>query len=273
MKKTQLAFLLLLTCFAAGCSMPENISKNVPPAIQDRPIPSPPSEQILQKPSSSPEKNIPLMDVDNEGTSSINNNELSQRVSELKQEDLSDAEKEGLLFMREEEKLAHDIYVALYEKWGQKSFNNISKSEQTHTDAVRVLLSRYGLQDPNTSTAAGEFKNEELQNLYNQLIEQGMKSPEDAFKVGVTVEEVDIVDLQKYLKDVDNKDITLVYENLLRGSRNHLRAFTRNLKRQNIFFTAGYLPQEEYDSIVNSETEKGEGHGRGNGRKGQGKNE
>ncbi len=61
---------------------------------------------------------------------------------------LTAAEEEGLLFMREEEKLARDVYLVLFDKWGLRVFENIAESEQRHMDAVLYLLGKYGLDDP-----------------------------------------------------------------------------------------------------------------------------
>ena len=39
---------------------------------------------------------------------------------------LSDAEAQGILYMREEEKVARDVYTALYETWGLTVFQAIA---------------------------------------------------------------------------------------------------------------------------------------------------
>lgn len=147
----------------------------------------------------------------------------------LAYEDLSDTEKESLIFMREEEKLARDVYKVFYEKYNMPIFNNISKSEQAHTNAVKYLLGKYSIPDPVVNDAVGVFSNSELQDLYNTLIQQGSVSDIEALKVGVLIEQVDIADLDKGLQNIDNADITFVYNNLRKGSINHLNAFTRNL--------------------------------------------
>lgn len=140
---------------------------------------------------------------------------------------LTTDEVDDLVFMREEEKLAHDVYATLYEKWGLPIFQNIADSEATHTAAVKVLLDRYGIADPAAGKGVGEFTNPDLQKLYNQLVAQGSKSLADALKVGIAIEELDIRDLQTRLARTSSADIKLVYNNLLRGSENHLRAFQR----------------------------------------------
>ena len=123
---------------------------------------------------------------------------------------VSPAEAASLQFMREEEKLAHDVYVTLYEQWGLRLFNNIAASEQTHTNAVAWLLDRYDIDDPAADTGFGEFANADLQALYDQLVEQGARSGADALKVGLAIEEIDILDLQKRVAETSNADIERV---------------------------------------------------------------
>ncbi len=142
---------------------------------------------------------------------------------------LSDEEANWLINMREEEKLARDVYLTLYAKWQLRIFDNISASEQRHFDAVGRLIVRYGLADPADPTV-GNFVNSELQKLYNDLIIQGAVSVSEALRVGVAIEELDISDLQSAIAVSDNTDILTVYANLLRGSTNHLRAFNRQLQ-------------------------------------------
>ncbi len=164
---------------------------------------------------------------------------------------LSEAETDALLFMREEEKLAHDVYVTLYDRWGVRVFTNIAASEQTHTDAVATLLDRYGLSDPTVGNAVGEFTDPALQTLYDDLVVQGGLSLADALKVGAAIEEIDILDLEQRIAETDHADIQLVYERLLAGSSNHLRAFTSTLERQTgESYTPQYMTQADYDAIL-----------------------
>jgi hypothetical protein len=175
---------------------------------------------------------------------------------------LSEAETEGILYMREEEKLAHDVYVKLYETWGLPSFQNIAQSEQTHTEAVNVLIDRYSLNDPANGQAVGVFTNVKLQELYNQLVAEGSQSLADALRVGAAIEEIDILDLEERLAQTDQADIQTVYQDLLKGSGNHLRAFTSNLTRQTgEIYQPQYLSQAAYQAIVGGAIETG-GRGR-----------
>jgi hypothetical protein len=166
--------------------------------------------------------------------------------------DLDANETAALLYMSEEEKLAHDVYLTLSAQWSLSIFQNISQSEQTHTDAVKVLIDRYNLTDP-TSNTIGVFTNPDLQALYDTLIGRGNQSLGDALQVGAAIEEIDILDLDKYLSQTDNTDIQQVFTNLKYGSYNHLSAFTATLYRQTgEVYQPQYLSPEAYLAIVDT---------------------
>ena len=181
---------------------------------------------------------------------------------------VSAEEAAALIYMREEEKLAHDVYVALYAQWGLASFQNISQSEQTHTDAVKALLDRYALADP-ASAQAGVFTNPDLQALYTQLAAQGSVSLADALKVGAAIEEIDILDLDTRLAQSDNADIQQVFSSLRRASENHLRAFATNLQNQTgETYLPQYLSADAYQAIAGAANGNGRGGGQGGGQGG-----
>jgi hypothetical protein len=184
--------------------------------------------------------------------------------------ELSAEESAALLYMREEEKMAHDVYVTLYAQWGLPLFQNISRSEQTHTDAVKILLDRYNLSDP-ASEAVGMFTNPDLQALYTDLVARGSQSLAEALKAGAAIEEIDILDLQERLAQTDNADIHQVFNNLLNGSTNHLQAFVATLNSQNgETYQPQYLSSDAYQAIISTSSERG-GSGNGGGY-GQGTN-
>jgi hypothetical protein len=175
-----------------------------------------------------------------------------QSISSVQSLALDATEAEGLQFMREEEKLARDVYLKLGDIWGLTTFSNIARSEQRHTDSVATLLSRYGVADP-ASDKAGVFTNQTLQKLYGDLVAKGSASVEEALKVGAAIEEIDIRDLEDRLAKTDNADIQRVYGNLERGSDNHLRAFVSTLKSQNgEVYVPQYLSAEIYAGIVSN---------------------
>ncbi|MBP7760655.1 DUF2202 domain-containing protein [Candidatus Saccharibacteria bacterium] len=130
-----------------------------------------------------------------------------------------------LLYLIEEEKLAHDVYTKMYELYGVRVFGNILSSEQAHQSRVLTLLQARNVADPR-SAELGVFRNQELQTLYNQLIAQGSKSVIQAYKAGIAIEEKDIADINAQLKTASDQDVILTLEGLRRGSENHLRAFS-----------------------------------------------
>lgn len=182
-------------------------------------------------------------------------NTISQQISNLPKDSLNQAEQKSLLFTREEEKLARDVYATLYNRWGATIFANINSSEQTHMDAVLLLLNRYTLTD--LAGAPGVFTNTTLQSLYDQLAQQGSRSLLDAYKAGATIEELDIYDIESSLSGIDNKDILLVYASLVKGSRNHLRSYYRNIVAAGGTYIPQYLSQNQFDAIINSPMETG----------------
>ncbi len=154
----------------------------------------------------------------------------NETMPELVVYDLSQEERDGLIHMRLEEKLARDVYTTLGNTWNLKVFMNIKTSEQTHMEAVKRLLVKYGIEDPVTTDEVGVFSDPQFQALYDQYIDQGLISEYDAFTVGKTIEELDIADLTYQLTYVvDNPDIIRVYQNLKTASESHLAAFIKCL--------------------------------------------
>ena len=135
---------------------------------------------------------------------------------------------EQLLYLIEEEKLAHDVYAVMHQKYGANVFGNILQSESTHQGRVLILLQTRNITDPR-STEVGVFRNQDLQDLYNQLIERGYKNVTEAYKVGVAIEEKDIADISTQLATATDEDVIATLEALRRGSENHLRAFNGKL--------------------------------------------
>jgi hypothetical protein len=166
---------------------------------------------------------------------------------------LNENEVTGLLAMREEEKLARDVYRAMFAEYKYIVFNNISKSEDAHMKAVLYLINGFGLIDP-ARPEEGEFTDPTYQTLYADLTEKGKVSLVEALKIGAFIEEYDIADLETHIAETEVAAIQRVYGNLLRGSKFHLKAFTSALKRQGVSYTPQILTQEEYDAILGEST-------------------
>jgi hypothetical protein len=182
---------------------------------------------------------------------------ISQVIQSVPSAPLSESERAGLLLMREEEKLARDVYNALVATWTLPLFGNIAESESAHMASVKVLLDRYGIADPVGRDIPGKFENGELQKLYDTLVAQGSRTLDEATKVGATVEDLDIKDLMDLIDSSDNDDIRIVYQNLLKGSRNHLRSFAGRLGDWRTDYQPQFISAELYRKIMSSNRETG----------------
>ena len=182
---------------------------------------------------------------------------FAQEMGKLPKQPLSPQEKEGLLYLREEEKLARDVYFFLGEKFNARAFLNIAESEETHMAYVKVLLDKYGIPDPVGSNSRGVFTNPEFAKLYRELTQQGSVSIGEAFKVGMLIEELDLADLDRVLKETDNTDIRIMYQNLAKGSRNHLRAFSRQIQREAVTYKPVRISPSLYSKILSTPQEGG----------------
>ena len=166
--------------------------------------------------------------------------------SRASNEALNSTEIASLLFMREEEKMARDVYIKMYGRWNDSVFDNIASSEQEHMDAVKVLLDKYNLTDP-VIDSIGVFNDPELQHQYDELLERGEISHLEGLRVGALIEEVDMQDIQEAIDTIENEDMISTYESLLKGSRNHLRSFVSKIEGQGVVYEAQVLTQEVGD--------------------------
>jgi hypothetical protein len=217
-----------------------------------------------------------VLSVSGDGTTSVIEANLKSALIETSA--LTDSELASLLKMKEEEKLARDVYAVLAKKWGSQVFTNISAAENNHLNAIVLLLTNYG----STETSIGEagvFADAAVQTLYNDLVTKASVSVAEAYKTGALIEEMDIKDLTMALSGTTNENVVLVFDNLMKGSRNHLRAFNLQLTNLGLTYTPVYISQDEYTQIVSSSMEKGKqyrmngqgnGMGKGKGGKGQG---
>lgn len=186
----------------------------------------------------------------------------------LSNEDINNLDAEeiaGLVFMREEEKLARDVYLTFHALYGTNIFDNIAPAEQAHTDAVLLLIDRYDIDDPSADMPIGAFQNEILQALYDDLVAQGNQNLESALFVACAIEEIDILDLMEYMSQTLYKDLLIVYQHLMDGSDNHLRAYVGQWENlTGTEYVPRFLSVEHYEEIM-SASGPGGGNGGGNG--------
>lgn len=188
---------------------------------------------------------------------SVTGTPLSTYLESIPKGDLGAAEVASLVLLREEEKLARDVYRALFAAHGDRAFANVAAAEQRHMDLVKLLLDRYGIADPAAGAAPGEFRDARLAALYAEMVAKGGVSLVEALKVGATIEDLDLADVGKALAATGARDVKAVLANLAKGSRNHLRAFSRRLEALGASYTAQYLPAAELAAIVAAPRERG----------------
>ena len=162
---------------------------------------------------------------------------------------LTSQEIEDLQFLREEEKLARDVYTHAFNLYGVNLFNNIASSEQRHTDSVLELMNRYEVEDTATATL-GDFTDPELSQLYTTLIARVETSEAEAYAVGATIEDLDIYDLDLKATHTQNTELQNLYANLKCGSENHMRSFTKKLTALNQTYTPVYIDAAQYTEIL-----------------------
>lgn len=168
-----------------------------------------------------------------------------------------------LQLLREEEKLARDVYLSLHQTWQLPVIANIAQAEQRHLEMMGKLLARHGIPDPIVDTTPGVFADRRLQALYASLTQEGQLSPVSALRVGLQIEELDIADLRTARQSTQVRDIQQVLSNLERASRNHLRAFARQVAELGGEVSPQHLSLDEFSRIVQSSMETGPGQNAG----------
>lgn len=148
--------------------------------------------------------------------------------------ELTQEQKDMLLFIYQEEKVARDVYITLGNVYtNQNTFATIQSSEQTHMDKAQGLCETYGIDISNVDElAVGVFVVPVLQELYDTLVAQGYQSELSALMVGEYIELTDIDDLE-HAEIGMPADVVNVYENLKEGSYNHLDAFRSAINTYN----------------------------------------
>jgi len=190
--------------------------------------------------------------IDENGSVTAN---LDEIIGDIAVSDLNETEKRSILFIREEEKLARDMYLYIDSKYSNEIsiFGNIAnKAEQTHMDLVKGLLTRYSLKDPITKAEdknLGVFQNKVLQSEYDKLVAKSNISLIDAIEVGLYIEDLDIRDIEKYMTKTDNKDILKIYQLLVDGSESHMKAFVKQYDKYNATYTPQFISQDRFNAI------------------------
>ncbi|NOZ90756.1 MAG: DUF2202 domain-containing protein [Epsilonproteobacteria bacterium] len=226
------------------------------------------------------------------GTFDINSYPLSTLTQDLK---------DAISYMGNEERLAHDVYINLYNYHSENSALNINqlkniaeRSETTHVQTVQSIVKKYNLSEENLTNVInpvassntafedlpiGVYDIPAIQNLYNVLYEKGIQSEKDALEVGCMVEVTDINDLNERItmaQESNATDILDAFTVLRDASYNHYWAFDKGL--QNIGIENGCCslgeingvnychteyPQNEHENDSSQNQEQGQEQGQG----------
>jgi hypothetical protein len=158
---------------------------------------------------------------------------MNQNFAQTNFAPLDPKQKEELLYIYQEEKVARDVYTAMHKLYPKEiTFANILNSEQRHMDRAEMLCKRYGVDILKIDQGQyGKFAVPELQKLHDALLAKGEKSLKEALKAGELIEVTDIADIDKMLPSFkDYPDVTMVLERLKQGSNKHLNAFRYSMK-------------------------------------------
>lgn len=96
-------------------------------------------------------------------------------------------------------------------------------------DSIRHLRSQVNLDIPVDETQTGNFQNSDISQLYLDLIQRGSLSLNDAYQVGLEIENLDIEDLTTRINMANDPGVKEVFNKLLSASYKHKSAFERNL--------------------------------------------
>jgi hypothetical protein len=160
------------------------------------------------------------------GCNGSNNDTLNDTLQ------VTEEQKDILLYMYQEEKVARDIYIYLGNLYpAENTFAYIQLSEQRHMDVVEELCVKYNVDiSAVDEDAIGVFILPALQTLYDDLIVKGSVSLLAALQVGVLIEETDITDLEEASVGMPS-DVVNVFENIKEGSLSHLDAFNYSISK------------------------------------------
>jgi len=180
-------------------------------------------------------------------------NKMQCMALTMPKEDMNNKEKQDLLDMALEEKMAYDFYYTMYNKWNIPMFNRRMNAKMHHKNRLVQMIEKYELTNPVNDQEIGKYKNSRIQKLYNELLNKGQKSLKDALIAAANLEEMDIVALKKAIDNTDNADLRLVYKNLTRGSEHHLKATVNMLFRLYDYkYEPQYLDKKTFDEIIAS---------------------
>ncbi len=165
---------------------------------------------------------------------------------------ITETEAGDLQLLREEEKLARD----LFRDWSDRSelFGAVAHSKQLHFEIVGALLQRHQVTD-RTLGGEGLYVFPQLQTLHQELLARGGSTELEALAAGAELHERDLVGLEEAAGRSQLEDVRASLAEIQRGARNHLRGCVEELALQGVDYAPRLLSPEAFAAIINSPRE------------------
>ncbi|MFB6226179.1 MAG: DUF2202 domain-containing protein [Candidatus Paceibacteria bacterium] len=200
-----------------------------------------------------------VLSLTKNGATSFDQQKLEQVLERKKemQKPLGEEVEMDLIYLIEEEKVARDLSYKFSQKYDEKIFTEVYKAENTHLKAVQRFIRNYKLDDPTSKNGVGEFKNPQLQKIYDEKLSSGKENKNKAYQSLLWVLEKNINDININKDSTDKDDILFVYNNLIRSSKNHIRAIDSLLSKEGGSYSPEHLSKAKYESIISSDIDSG----------------
>lgn len=157
-----------------------------------------------------------------------------------------------VLYLIEQEKLAHDLYSVLDTIWVTEIFNRLSGDERNHMEKLNAVAVDFMMVVPNhfNEYLPGQYINENLRHLYHDLLLDANLSLEDAYRTCANLEERKILDLRAALKQPNFELETLTYKALLIGAEDNFKLFLRALLEMNAGYQPIHFSNSEFEALT-----------------------
>lgn len=157
-----------------------------------------------------------------------------------------------VLYLLEQEKLAHDVYRSLDTMWVTDIFNRVANEEYQHVGKLSAVAAEFMINVPNhfNEYPMGQFIDTKLRRLYGELMAAANFSLEDAYRACAALEERKMYDLKVALKEPNFELENLTYKALLLGSEDNFKVFVRALNELNAAYTPVLLSPAEYETLT-----------------------
>jgi len=185
------------------------------------------------------------------GLTSINTSIARTNFFSFPYADLSDLEIDGIRFIREEEKASKDYVLSMDILFDENLLDQLYEVERTHYQAGLFAIEKYGLADPTSGKARGNFTSPNIQAFYDTAISDGQGGTSDAIHAAARLQEASYVTITNQLNRVaNNRDLRMVYHALATATRNHIRLTISRLDELGLTYEPRFLSVSDFQDII-----------------------